>query len=460
MTQRLVADLPTLECKPLESVRALPVIPKIHYELDRCQIDTPDETVRGFWKLIKRHRQKLGDVIDLGAGDGRFALGADYDLYHGYEIDKQRISRACLPINAEVRHQCAFEASRNDYDVCVGNPPYVRHHDIEAPWREALVKRIDRELGVSANRLCNLFVFFICLGLIKTKPKGLTALLVPYEWVSRPSSKPLRELIRSKGWSVHVYRFTNEVFKGVLTTASVSIIDKADLSGAWRFYDIDEDFNVLPKRQISGSRHAVLKYERRGRVWALRGLSPGSQKIFTLTEGERIHFGLKKSDVVPCVTSLKNLPRTVRRLTNAAFEKYFVHPGRKCWLIRSNEMLTCRLKDYLESVPKNERENYTCSNRSPWYKFKPHPVPKALCSSGFTAYGPKVVVNEVAAAAVGSVHGIHSAMRFDAGKLREKLIAVDFEKRVVAHAGSLKKVEIGQMNSILKQLFPTKESSR
>lgn len=156
------------------------------YGLDRCQIDTPDRVVFGFWRLVQRHRETIGEVIDLGAGDGRFALGARYESYKGYELDNKRLLRPNLPQNATVAYQCAFEAERNDYDVCVGNPPYVRHHDIKREWREIQVQRIKKELGISINRLCNLFAYFICLALYKTKSSGLIALLIPYEWVSRP----------------------------------------------------------------------------------------------------------------------------------------------------------------------------------------------------------------------------------------------------------------------------------
>lgn len=425
------------------------------YGLDRCQIDTPDRIVKGFWKLVKRHRKDLGRVIDLGAGDGRFAIGAGYKEYQGYEIDRKRVLRHDLPPNATVAYQCAFEADRTDFDVCVGNPPYVRHHDIEGPWREELVQRIERTLGLSSNRLCNLFVYFICLAISATKPNGLIALLIPYEWVSRPSTKPLRDLIISKKWDVHVYRFKEEVFKGVLTTAAISIIDKAGTSGRWKFYDIDSEFNVEAKRQMSGSRHAVIEYERRTAVWALRGLSPGSQKFFTLTDAERRKHGLRKTDVRPCVTSLRYIPKILRKLTAASFKKHYVAAARRCWLIRSDRPLSARLRKYMRSVPVGVRNNYTCSNRQPWYSFRPHPVPRVLYGSGFTAFGPKVIVNDVGAVAIGSVHGIHSDRRMDVKKLRRRLLQVDFEKRVVAHAGSLKKIEIGQMNSILRETFPT-----
>jgi len=432
------------------------------YGLDRCQIDTPDKIVKGFWELIKRHRRHLGSVIDLGAGDGRFAIGAKYDEYQGYEIDPERGRRSNLPTNAKLIHKCAFEVARKDFNICVGNPPYVRHHDIEGKWREELTQRIKKDLGFTLNRLANLFVYFICLAILKTESDGLVAMLVPYEWVSRPSAKALRDFINLKKWDVYVYRFKDEIFKGVLTTASISIIDKAGTSGTWKFYDIDSDFTVEPKRKMSGSNQSVLDYLRRPeKVWALRGLSPGSQEIFVLTEEERLKLNLwKRADVRPCITSLRGVPKTLRRLTSAAFNEHYVSKGKRCWLIRSDEPKTSkRLKKYLASISVDAHDNYTCNARTPWYSYKPHPIPDIIYGAGFTSFGPKIVINEVGAIAVGSVHGIHSKSNFNRQKTIKHLLQIDFEKCVVAHAGSLKKIEVGQMNSILRNFFKDKGST-
>jgi hypothetical protein len=48
-------------------------------------------------------------------------------------------------------------------------------------------------LKFKLNELCNLYIYFMCLALIKTKKDGIVALVIPYEWVSRPSANALRE---------------------------------------------------------------------------------------------------------------------------------------------------------------------------------------------------------------------------------------------------------------------------
>ena len=424
--------------------------PQTAYELSESQVTTPEPVISLFWRLTKKYRKHLGSVLDMGAGDCRFARGGSFDRYVGVEIDGRRVAIAKLPSNGDIVHGCVFQHQGGNYDACIGNPPYARHHDIQSPWKEKHIARLERELTISLNKHCNLYLYFFCLGLLKTCEEGLVALVIPYEWVSRPSANALREYIRSQHWNVSVYRFQMPIFKGVMTTASISIVDKARRNGDWKYYDITPGYKVLRRQGIADSDGGVLDYAKRGTIWALRGLSPGSQKIFTLTEGERIHAGLNKRDVIPCVTTLRNVSRNLRTLSRAAFQKHFVQAGQKCWLIRSYETERSRtLNAYLEAIPKKDRQTYTCRNQEPWFKYLPHPVPRMLFSSGFTKFGPKVLINSVGAHAVGSVWGVHAKNKLPLRHLQAYLLGINFEKQVVAHAKTLKKVEVKQLNAVL-----------
>jgi hypothetical protein len=291
---------------------------KTAYELLESQVSTPPEVISLFWKLIRTFRRVRGRVLDLGAGDGRFAWGGHFKSYDGIEIDKQASAAAKLPKNAKITNVCAFKMSQSGYDLCIGNPPYVRHHDIERPWRKRISRSLQRDLGIVFNGIGNLYLYFFGLALAKTADTGLVALLIPFEWVSRPSAKPLREFLQEKQWKVSVYRFEEPIFEGVLTTASIVLIDKADQSGDWSYYNVNSNFEIAPRRGVSGNGSSLLSYSGRDRVWARRGISPGGQKTFTLTEDQRLDAGLRKTDMIPCVTTLKHLPSSVKELTQAA----------------------------------------------------------------------------------------------------------------------------------------------
>lgn len=424
--------------------------PRTAYELARSQVETPEAIVRIFWKIAHKYRSRFSRILDLGAGDGRFAIGGRFSSYEGVEIDKSRHPSDKLPRSAKIVYSCAFKHVGTGYAACIGNPPYVRHHDLDEHWRNNLVRRLQRETGIEINKKCNLYIYFLFLALLKSRQDGIVSALVPYEWVSRPSAKSLREYIERNRWHVDVYRFSESVFEGVLTTASISIIDKKNEDGQWRYFSLSSAGNTLELGQMTGSHRKVLSYENRGGLWAMRGMSPGTQKVFTLTEDERIQAGLKYEDVLPCATSLRGIPKDMAHLTQSAFRKRFIETGTKCWLIKSHtESISPRLQAYLKSVSEKNRDTWTCNSRDPWYRYVLSDAPGLLVSTGFTKFGPKILVNSIAAHTVGSVCGVYANRHIAWSFLRAYLMGINFEDRVVPHANNLKKIEIRQLNGVL-----------
>jgi len=423
---------------------------KAAQELARSQVVTPLEVVQLFWRITHQYRSRFSRVLDLGAGDGRFALSGRYASYEGVEIATKKRPLANLPETARILYKCAFDHEREGYAACIGNPPYVRHHDIDEKWRDSIARRLREATGFTINRKCNLYVYFLFLALLKSKSDGLVSVLVPYEWVSRPSAEPLRKYINQNKWHVDIYKFLEIPFDGVLTTASISVIDKRKRDGQWGYYQIDREGAISHLENMTGSNRGVLPYKPRGQLWAMRGMSPGTQKVFTLTEGERIHAGLDHDDVLPCVTSLREVPPQLSRLTDSTFRERFVQAGARCWLIGSHmDIISSRLQAYLDSVPETHRNTWTCNSRQPWFKYPLFESPKLLVATGFTSFGPKVLINHIKAHAVGSVCGVYSDNDHDWPRLRDYLTGINFEKRIVPHAKRLKKIEIRQLNGVL-----------
>lgn len=425
------------------------------YDLRASQVTTPTQIVKFFWQVLHQHRKTIGSVLDMGAGDGRFAQFGHFEKYTGVEIDSTQFDDRSPRKNAKIERGCVFARRAEEFDACIGNPPYLRHHDIESPWKEATLERLGDALDTTLSGHGNLFLYFLALSLARTTPDGIAALVIPFDWVSRPSAASLRGVIRKNKWKVSVYRFSFAVFPGVDTTASISVIDKSERSGKWSFFDVSRDFKVIERRGVTGTSRGLLKYTRRGSVFARRGISPGNQAVFTLTEGERIHHGLKREDVVPCVTSLRGLGDAISTLDRKTFRELFVDGGRRCWLIKSRETPTPRLLAYLEAVPLKDRSTVTCERQTPWYKYEQIKAPPLLVHSGFTTNGPRVLVNSVGAIPVGAMYGIYGCSKKSASALRRKIAAKQVLSRVVPHSGRLRKIEVGQLNGVLKSLEAT-----
>lgn len=423
------------------------------YDLGASQVPTPLPVVRFFWDLVQKHRPSLGTVLDMGAGDGRFSRYGHFKKYMGFEIDPSKIIAKNLRANASIQQGCVFATELGAFDACIGNPPYLRHQDIESPWKENTLERLSRELKIELSGHGNLFLYFMALGMLRTDRQGLLALVVPFDWVSRPAARALRALIEKSRWNVSVYRFSFGVFESVDTTASISIIDKAGKSGEWKFFDVSDDFAITPRRGLTGSGFGLVNYSRRSSLYARRGLAPGNQQIFTLTEGERIHHGLRREDVQPCVTSLRGLTGDFGVLDNDTFKKHFVEAGRRCWLVRSRGEPSPRVQKYLDSVPEESRSTATCLRQTPWHNYELVKRPQLLLHSAFTSDdGPKVLVNEIGAIPVGSIYGIYGSPKGREHDIRGRFVAKRVVRRIVPHSGKLRKLEIGQVNELLREI--------
>lgn len=427
--------------------------------LDRCQVDTPRDVVAAVWRHIGERRNSVAKVVDFGAGDGRFASVGRYKSYVGYEIDLDRIQQSNIPRRASLVNRCAFADIVDDADVCIGNPPYVRNQDLPEGWRQRAASVIKERTGVTISGLANAWQYFALLALASTKTDGLVALVIPFEWVSRPSARALRAYVKKNRWSVAAYRLRDETFQGVLTTSSITIIDKRDLSAKWEYFEENHDGTYRALASPTGTNAGILTYAKRApahhaAVTVRRGLSPGTQRALTLTEGERARLGLHIGvDVVPCVTSLRSVSLDALALTDALFRTRFRDEGMKCWLIRTDATPSPRLLAYLNAVPVAERQTATCQMRDEWWKFSMPEPPAVIVASGFRGARPKAVVNGIGAVAVGAVFGVYGLTVARAKALVKHLRAIDISGRVVSHSNGLRKVEPRQLHTIVARFF-------
>jgi hypothetical protein len=244
----------------------------------------------------------------------------------------------------------------------------------------------------------------------------------------------------------------------VLTTSSITIVDKRKKTGLRRYFEqtADGSFNMIPS--FTSGRTGFVDYFKKKpgtnlAVKARRGLSPGTQKVFTLSEAERARLGLQiDRDVVPCVTSLRHLPSQDLQLDNATFQRYYIKAGKKCWLLQSQDKPSSRLQAYIDSVPTAERATSTCTERDEWWRFAMPSIPQVLVATGFRGLHTKAVANIVQARAVGGVAGIYGVKRTIRRQLVESLVKARLGDRVVSHSHGLRKLEINQLNSVIQDI--------
>lgn len=424
--------------------------------LSRCQVDTPPDIVTIVWTIAHGYRDGFDKVLDAGAGDARFSKEGNYREYFGYELDPKRLLVTDLPQKARVIRACAFSAvDERRYSLSIGNPPYVRHHDLSEEWRRNISEWIESSTGYKPSGLSNAYLYFLWLSIITTSDDGLVVLVIPFEWVERPAAQNLRRYIRDQGWSLDVYKFDVDPFPRVLTTASITVIDKRRSGGNVTYYGIDRSGVVRTLESATKSNLPPLNYQPRVSIaYAQRGLSPGGQSVFVLTEEQRLKFGLEiGSDVSACVTSLRHLDFSGTEFDKAQFEEYYVKTGKKCWLILSGNTVSDRLLKYLNSVPLEARNNYTCNKRKVWWEYSMPNIPALIYSSGFRGDAPKTFINSVGAVAIGSVCGIHAADPAIASRIATAIRKSVIRTEVVAVSRGFTKIEVNQMNAFIQRVL-------
>lgn len=248
--------------------------------LQRCQVHTPETLVRATWRHALDLRERFDTVLDFGAGDGRFCGTGRYGRYIGYEIDNRVIPASLTSAAATIVNSCAFDASAPAGDLVIGNPPFVRNQDLPEGWKSRAGEILRERTGVSLSGLANAWQYFFLLSLASACDDGVVALVIPYEWVSRPSARALREHIRASGWAVNVYRLVDSTFDSVLTTSSITVVDKANRTGDWSYFEERADGTYKKLPTPTASTEGVLPYTRRNSAnpaaRARRGLSGAS----------------------------------------------------------------------------------------------------------------------------------------------------------------------------------------
>lgn len=176
-------------------------------------------------------------VIDPGIGSGRFAVTAGRSLPSatiiGAEVDplpailaRGNLAAAGLADRSTVLLTDYRSLPRDPIEgktLYVGNPPYVRHHQIEAHWKDWL-SLTARSHGHGASQLAGLHVHFFLATLAHGQPGDFGAFVTSAEWLDVNYGLLVRELLLNGlgGESIHVLEPTATPFEDAATTAAIT----------------------------------------------------------------------------------------------------------------------------------------------------------------------------------------------------------------------------------------------
>jgi len=160
-------------------------------------------------------------VLEPSCGDGAFLVAAAARLGElgararaigenvtGVEILAVEADRARARLRLILgRHPAAVETgdffawwqrpARRQFDVAIGNPPFIRYQTFPEPHR-GLAMAIMARLGLTPNRLTNIWVPFVAAAAASLRPGGRLALVLPAELLQVSYASQLRSFLADR----------------------------------------------------------------------------------------------------------------------------------------------------------------------------------------------------------------------------------------------------------------------
>ncbi len=176
-------------------------------------------------------------IVDPGAGSGRYLLAAAKQFPKASlvaaEVDP--LSALMLRANIAVRGlQDRADVRLGDYrsltlpeadgpTLFIGNPPYVRHHQIDAQWKTWLIETA-RARGFKASGLAGLHVHFFLATAQLGRAGDFGTFITGSEWMDVNYGSLVRQLLLDGlgGESIHVLDPTIAPFADAQTTGAIT----------------------------------------------------------------------------------------------------------------------------------------------------------------------------------------------------------------------------------------------
>ncbi|WP_172830235.1 methyltransferase domain-containing protein [Opitutus sp. GAS368] len=198
---------------------------------------TPAKIISQMFDLAARLVRDPGLVVDCGAGSGRFTIAAlrHYRKAHVLACEINPLLALIIRATARVAGLDSrmkvvlgdFRAlklpRRSTPTLFIGNPPYVRHHDIEPHWKRWYQDELARH-HITGSQLAGLHLHFFLKARQLGQPGDAGCFITSAEWLDVNYGKDLRKLLLNGlgGHTVHLFPAAHQLFADALTTSAIT----------------------------------------------------------------------------------------------------------------------------------------------------------------------------------------------------------------------------------------------
>jgi hypothetical protein len=397
---------------------------------------TPAAIVNAMVAWAANEPQVPTRVVDAGAGSGRFVLAAARQFPNASLVAVETDPLACLLLraNASVRgFTDRLDVRVEDYrklvldeidgpTLFIGNPPYVRHHDIAETWK-AWFARTAAEFGFSASKLAGLHIHFF----LKTRALGRAgdfgAFITAAEWMDVNYGSVLRQMLSDGlgGTALHVIDPKAMPFADAMATAAISCFRVGNRPDAFTIRAVDRLEQLAP---LSTGRVVAWSEMAAQRKWTIFTRTATQRPADHIELGElfRVHRGqvTGNNDVWIAGANAAGLPeRFLHPAVTRARELIAAGPvlrtgdqlRRVIALPSEFSDLTAAEKRAIDDFLKWAREmdaheSYVARQRGCWWSIT-YREPAAILSTYMARRAPHFVRNAAAARHLNIAHGLY-----------------------------------------------------
>jgi adenine-specific DNA-methyltransferase len=153
-----------------------------------------------------------------------------------------------LKINWNIHHQNTldfYQNYHNFFDFIVGNPPYIRIHNLDLKTRELLKQNFMFSEGT-----IDIYLSFFEMGFKMLKNDGFLGFITPNSYLHNTSYKLFRAYLKNQKIVKTLIDFkANKLFKGFSTYTAITIINKNDGKDCFEYKELIDD-KILTVNQI------------------------------------------------------------------------------------------------------------------------------------------------------------------------------------------------------------------
>lgn len=434
-------------------------------------------------------------VVDAGAGSGRYtvAVARRARAVEVLAVDVDPVATLICRANCAVLGLTNVRVVQGDYlalelppiegrTAFVGNPPYVRHHNL-APELKAWAQEARARLGVSVSGLAGLHVLFIMATALLARTGDVGCFVTSAEWLDVGYGATVRRLLAGRLGVRAMHRVdpTSAPFGKTMTTALIFCFEVGSAEDRIVVGRVPsaEDLRNLDRGERTISREQAADAERWSPFFTVaepsaarvlkgvdglvplgslvrvsRGVATGANDFFVMTATEAERLGLSRF-ARPVITRAQEILESSGVIRADGLKVIIDLPSDID--LKAPDMEAVR--EYLaRGMAAGVHERYLCAHRSPWWHLSLAIPP--VVATYMARQAPRFALNPDGAAILNVAHGLYPRLAMTESELMALVRYLNEVRETFAgsgrvYHGGLEKFEPREMEALPVPSLPT-----